>query len=299
MTVEAILQCKAVKGTVQVQLATEDGKVVEDTSEIGYSNDVNEQQPCAEPGIRDNPSSEKTASGFEPVIGVTKAMDDQCKEPATVDEETQGLKPFAFEETIIIFDWDDTILPSAWVQQQGLKLDKQSTLTNSQQEQLSEVANAVMETIRVAKQYGTVVFVTNAERGWIELSCQKFMPTLYPALENIKLLSARTAYESTTGPNPLDWKLNAFNAEITRVFGDDILGASARRKNCISLGDSMHEREALLRATSVLPNCRSKSLKFVERPDISQICKQHSLITGCFNRVIHHDGNLDLCIKCS
>jgi hypothetical protein len=33
-----------------------------------------------------------------------------------------------------------------------------------------------------------VVLVTNAERGWIELSCQKFMPTLFPSLENVKAL---------------------------------------------------------------------------------------------------------------
>lgn len=38
----------------------------------------------------------------------------------------------------------------------------------------------------MAKQLGTVVLITNAERGWIELSCQKFLPTLFPALESVK-----------------------------------------------------------------------------------------------------------------
>ena len=80
------------------------------------------------------------------------------------------------------------------VQTQGLRLDAGSELNDWQRSQLSEVATAAAETLRLAKQLGTVVLVTNAERGWIELSCQKFLPTLYPLLEDVKVLSARTTY---------------------------------------------------------------------------------------------------------
>ncbi|CAE8623884.1 unnamed protein product [Polarella glacialis] len=206
---------------------------------------------------------------------------------------------FLAEETVLIFDWDDTVLPSSWVQSQGLRLDESSVLNAHQREQLNEVARVSAETLRIAKQLGTVVLITNAERGWIELSCQKFMPTLYPSLEGIKVLSARTTYESPDLASPLDWKVYAFQNEILRLYGADTLKSDTRRKNVLSLGDSVHEREALLRATEPLPNCRSKSLKFVERPDIAQICKQHSLVTSCFERIAHHDGNLDLCIRCT
>lgn len=56
--------------------------------------------------------------------------------------------------------------------------------------------------------------------------------------------------------------------------------------------DSTHEREALIRATARLPNCSSKSVKFVDCPSIDQLLKQHSLVgrtaracrvvAGCF-----------------
>jgi hypothetical protein len=206
---------------------------------------------------------------------------------------------FGAEDTLFIFDWDDTVLPSTWVQQQGLRLDSSSQLNQWQREQLAEVAHTAAETLRIAKQHGTVVLVTNAERGWIELSCSKFMPTLCPLLENVKALSARTTYESPELSSPLDWKKHAFESEIHRIYGPEVCSDSGRPKNVLSLGDSLHEREALLRATSPLPNCRSKSLKFVERPDIAQICKQHSLVTSCFDRIVHHDGDLDLCIRCA
>jgi len=257
-----------------------------------------------ENGFDEDSCGEQPPSGFVPVTGTAKPLPSSaCPEPARLETESsaevEAPRPFTCEETLLIFDWDDTILPSAWVQQQGLRLDDESHVSDFQREQLSQLANLAIETLRAAKQCGTVVMVTNAERGWIELSCQKFMPTLSPMLENIKLLSARTTYETRDMPSPLDWKVCAFQSEIWRLFGDEVVTSPAMRKNVLSLGDSMHEREALLRTTASLPNCRSKSLKFVERPDIGQICKQHSLITDCFDRIVHHDGNLDLCLRCA
>mmetsp|Transcript_12218 Transcript_12218/g.36298 ORF Transcript_12218/g.36298 Transcript_12218/m.36298 type:complete len:285 (+) Transcript_12218:66-920(+) len=230
-----------------------------------------------------------------------KEQSDACK-PAGGDlveaAEGEGTR-FSFEETVLILDWDDTVLPSTWVNRQGLRLDEGSQVSAWQRQQLAEVAEVAAKTIRIAKQYGTVVLVTNAERGWIELSCQKFMPTLVPSLENLKVVSARTTYESAECPAPVDWKIHAFDNETRRLYGWDTMVDPDQRKNMLSMGDGVHEREALLQVSSVLPNCRSKSLKFVERPDIAQISKQLSLVTSCFDRIVHHDGNLDLCIRCA
>jgi hypothetical protein len=224
-------------------------------------------------------------------------MDDCPMDDSEEEGDTEvGASHFGIDETILIFDWDDTVLPSSWVQEKGLKLDRESQPTQKQQEDLAELARLASETLRLAKQMGTVLLVTNAERGWIELSCQKFMPELLPSLENVKLLSARSAYEPSYGSSPLEWKLRAFESEIGRIFaaGEE---SDARRKNVVSIGDSAHEREALIRVTAGIPNCRTKSLKFVERPGVEQLCKQHALVARCFSRIVHHDGNLDLHIR--
>merc|ERR1719265_2185252 len=118
------------------------------------------------------------------------------------------------EETLLIFDWDDTLLPSTWVQGQGLRLDDESVVTEAQREQLDQMAKLNIETLRVAKENGCVVLVTNAERGWIELSCKKFMPELLPSLEGVSCTSARTTYECAEAPSPLDWKVKAFESEL-------------------------------------------------------------------------------------
>jgi len=216
--------------------------------------------------------------------------------PQSAEPLAQG--DFDMKETFFIFDWDDTVLPSSWVQRQGLRLDAASQPNAEQRARLAEVALVAGRTLRAARQHGTVVLVTNAERGWIELSCQKFLPTLLPMLENVKLVSARTTYERPDNRSPKDWKLQAFEVELLSFFGAEAYFDGARRKNVLSLGDSIHEREALMRATASVPSCLAKSLKFVDRPDIQQICKQHELILDSFIQIVHHHENLDVCIRC-
>lgn len=205
---------------------------------------------------------------------------------------------FSFEETFFVFDYDDTILPSTWISRQGLRLDSGSHPTPEQMAALGEVAEIAGKTLKLARQHGTVIFITNAERGWIELSCQKFLPTLAPMLENIRLISARTSYEGPSAPSPLDWKVRAFEDQLARHFGDDKLADPSERKNVFSVGDGIHEREALLASTAGLPSCLAKSLKFVDRPAISQVIKQHELISGAFENLVNHTDHLDLRIRC-
>lgn len=221
---------------------------------------------------------------------------DSSDSEASDDDEDNSIPAFAPEDTILIFDWDDTVLPSTWIQEQGLRLDDDSVLTDGQLAQLNTMAQYATNTLQVAMRFGKVVLVTNAERGWIELSCQKFMPSLCPLLESVKILSARSTYEQQGIASPFEWKYLAFESEITEFY--TVLG-SDHCKNVISFGDSAHEREALIRVTERISNCCTKSLKFVERPEIEQLLKEHELISGCFRHIVNHHGNLDLCIRCS
>lgn len=200
------------------------------------------------------------------------------------------------ESTILIFDWDDTLLPSTWIRDQGLRLDSECIPSDDQQAQLERVAQSVAKTMRIAERHGEVVLVTNAESGWIELSCRKFMPSLCPLLERVRTVSARSTYEHQGIASPFEWKYLAFEKEVNRFYENAPAG---RRRNVISFGDSAHEREALIRVTQAMQNCCTKSLKFVERPEPEQLLKEHDLMSGCIRRVARHQGDLDLCVSCS
>ncbi|CAE7949724.1 URA1 [Symbiodinium sp. KB8] len=176
---------------------------------------------------------------------VSEASDLECSDSQSDDE------PHAFytEDTVLIFDWDDTMLPSSWLSEQSLSLDEASHISSEQEAQLAVLAQTAAKTLRVAKRYGKVVLVTNAECGWIELSCQKFMPSLYPHLEDVTLFSARSTYENQGMAAPFQWKYLAFETEICNYYESL---TSDRLKNVISFGDSFHEREAVIRVTERL-----------------------------------------------
>jgi len=195
---------------------------------------------------------------------------------------------------MLIFDWDDTILATTWLREQNMRLEDDSVPTPLQQEKLDAMALQAACTLQQAKRFGQVILITNAGREWIELSCQKFMPSLYPFLADIRKVSARASFERHGVASPFEWKFLAFGAEIRRFYEAVPV---ARQKNVLSFGDSAHEREALIRVTDNLAACHTKSVKLAERPDIDQLLKQHELINGCFKEMVMHDCSFDLCIR--
>jgi len=117
------------------------------------------------------------------------------------------------KHTELIFDWDDTLLPSTWLVKQGLRLDFPEVIPANVRPILKRLENGIIALLTSAQQFGKVVIITNAETGWVELSAQRFIPGVVPYLQNIKVLSARSTFESQY-PEPFDWKVAAFRQEV-------------------------------------------------------------------------------------
>jgi len=199
--------------------------------------------------------------------------------------DTGHVSTFSAEETMLIFDWDDTLLPSTWIKQQGLKLSSDAFLRPDQVKQLEQLTERTVRIISAAKRLGTVIIVTNSTEGWVDMSCWKFMPSMADALEGVRIISARSQYEKETQCQ-LEWKVRAFQNEIGGVEGG--------RRNLICLGDSMHEHAALFIVARGLPRVRAKSLKFLAFPQVAQLIEQHELLLECLDDVVDHDGDLNL-----
>jgi len=207
---------------------------------------------------------------------------------------------FSMNETLVIIDWDDTVLPTTWLQRESLipqqsvhgRLSRhyQHELTMEQQGQLRALADSVERTLRVAKENGTLVIITNGSEGWVQYSCMKYLPTLVPLLHDVKIVSARSIYEPSGHTQDM-WKCLVFQDVIKNFYGTHFRG---KQRNVLSLGDSMHEHKALLYATNGIPNCRAKFLKFSECPDVEHLTEEHELLSECLHWAIHHDDDLDL-----
>jgi hypothetical protein len=191
--------------------------------------------------------------------------------------------------SVIVFDWDDTLLSSTFLSARQLRLDSDPLRVAEYSQPLRELESAVIAVITQALTCGEVHIITNAETGWVQLSAQKFIPAVLPILQRVSILSARSTYETRYPDSPLKWKFYGFQEKLANLFTE-----TKKLKNILSFGDSHVEREAVRAVTRGFPNTRCKSVKFAERPTIEQLRRQLELVTNCFHYIHNHDGDLDL-----
>lgn len=204
---------------------------------------------------------------------------------------------------LLIFDWDDTILPTSWLNSMGHRLEGPNPAGDIKTA-LDRLSLVINETLRVAARKGHVMIITNAEDRWVSLTVDKFLPDSAKIVNKFQHISARSMFEPTGVTHPIEWKENAFRLVVDEYISSGRSSASRRHhRQVVSIGDSVHEREAVLKVCSEMKRrypmtaIRCKSLKFMERPDIDSIVKQHQLIQECLNDVLDHKEDLDLCIQ--
>ncbi|KAF4720424.1 hypothetical protein FOZ63_003752, partial [Perkinsus olseni] len=184
-------------------------------------------------------------------------------------------------KTIIVFDWDDTILPTTWLERQRLLQIGSIRIKPCHARALTALSDSVLSTIEIAANYGKLMIITNAAPGWVEASCQQFMPALLPFIKSVPLYARPFNALMTT------WKLDAFARECG---GGDVEGV-------VSLGDGPIERQACLRLMA--EDKRVKSVKFKESPSISQLVSEHELLHLRLKDLLKHDSDLDLRLLCN
>lgn len=219
--------------------------------------------------------------------------DDHLAVDADIADDDEEEPPKRAQNTIILFDWDDTLCPSFDLSERGFTLTSENKCAVTEME-LRQLEASVIALLEVAFEYGDVHIVTNAETGWVQLSANKFLPGVLPLLDRVKVISARSTYERLFPDNPFRWKYHAFKDNLAMVINHDGV-----KKNIMSFGDSHYEREAIRHATHGLANTHTKSIKFKERPKIEQLRRQIELVTSCFQYLHNHEGDLDLQLSIS
>jgi len=218
--------------------------------------------------------------------------------------EVKDIKFDTDTEHVIVLDWDDTLLSSSALSSRGYRLDSplerpcpangngammtpEALLLDLQLKAIEQYACLVItKCVEIAS--NSVYIITNAETGWVQLSAQKFIPGVVSLLSKVKIISARSTYESMFPDSPLKWKLTAVQEKILKTLPEH------KEKNVLSIGDSHVEREAVRTATRNLPRTRTKTLKFVERPSMEQLRRQLELIISCFPSLLSHETDFDL-----
>jgi hypothetical protein len=209
---------------------------------------------------------------------------------------------FRPEQTIILFDWDDTLCPSTWIRdnQPALNYFTPVPCEDRYQRPLREMQRQTEAVLTLALKMGKVIIVTNAAEPWVETSCRNFMPDLLPLVEKIPIIYARSVYDSCDGAceepvSPQRWKEVAFGMEISGFYSRY---ERQSWKNVVSIGDSIFERDAVrqvvLDRPSAQKKCRTKTAKLLDEPDIFELIAQVKVIHDALGMMVQHDGHLDI-----
>jgi hypothetical protein len=232
---------------------------------------------------------------------------------------------------VIIFDWDDTICPSSFVDQ--MKAESLHDLPLHFQNIFKEIGTAAEKCLDEAAKFGQVLIVTNSDDGWVKFSAERFVPNLLPCLNRCRIISARTRYERFYPNQPLCWKAAAFAHEVNMIYeasesnkenhdasnetssmvssdvsfeeeGIENVEMIQKRHNItksngkawrevISFGDSGEERTAVKIVAQQL-EATPKSVMFITAPTPAQIIGQLAMLTSQMEFLCTHNRALDL-----
>ena len=201
---------------------------------------------------------------------------------------TPNMKPKQ-HNSIIIFDWDDTLLPTSFLTPGGTFIEDMK-ITAEDKEKLQQLEQATLKLLTEAVEKGNVYIITNAGKGWVEFSAGKFYPSIMPILEKIKIISARGEYEKIFPGNSRQWKIEAF-LNLQKNLNLKLI------TNIICLGDSLFEIEAGRILASRFTEAFIKTIKFREAPKLDELLKQLKLVCSQFGTIYSSIKNLTIRVE--
>lgn len=177
-------------------------------------------------------------------------------------------------ENIIILDYDDTLM---WTTDLSPKL-------KVNMKYLGMLDSVVEKLLKECSNHGKIYVVTNAGRGWLEDTSQKYLKNSSKLLDKCEIISARDRYEKRFPKKCQKWKNMAFE-DIFENFPDD------SHLNVISMGDSLFEVNAARAVMRKFPEAILKTIKFKSKPNCERLIRQLCMVLKELDEIIHsgHD----------
>ena len=191
--------------------------------------------------------------------------------------------------SLIIFDWDDTLLCTTFLSPSGL-FNENYCLSNKDIDKIKKLEENVYKILKLAISKGDTYIITNAAPGWVEYSSNRFYPKICELLHNVKVVSARGKYEKEFPNDSRMWKIQAF-LEMQKNFNKNLV------TNIICLGDSIIEMEAAQIIAAKFTQAFIKTIKFKEAPRPDELNKQLLLVLDQFNKIYSGVKNLTIRVE--
>lgn len=232
-------------------------------------------------------------------MGVSRVVTSTVVEE--VPSPTQAVAQEPAPAPIIILDWDDTLLPNTHLAKLGFSSEEiDFEVPDGNREQLAELALEVENFLAACLKVGPCFIVTNGLNGWVERSCQRFMPNVVPLLHELTIISARDNYESVYPDRPIEWKIAVYRNLLAKrglAYESPMetrISYQQPPQQVIALGDSTVDRCAVQYVARRAPNTQLKCIKLLDNPSMTQLQKQLHLMGTFLVQLSAHDEALDL-----
>ncbi|CAD7967079.1 unnamed protein product [Amoebophrya sp. A120] len=184
-------------------------------------------------------------------------------------------------QCVLILDWDDTLLCTSYFA--ALQI-REKRMTMKDEEAMVVLQDLVRRLILFAREMGSVYIITNAMEGWVEYSCEKWLPNCLNLIQQLPIISAR-AYENQYDVSI--WKTMAFR-EISKKMDQRPV------TNLIAIGDSIFEIQAAHDMAAHFPQSLVKTVKLDQRPTPSNLVNQLQLVLKNVPSIVLSGKNMEV-----
>jgi len=193
-------------------------------------------------------------------------------------------EPAKKHQSMIIYDWDDTLFCTTFLGQLGFVDIPPEILAT-----LKPLDEAASRTLLKSLEYGQLFIITNSTEGWVQYSSKLFLQKTHQVImdKKIEVISARSGYEDLFPGDYHRWKTEAFLG-IKKHFDKNII------TNLICLGDSHIEIDAAHVLAQQFSQAMIKTIKFRENPRPDELVKQLDLVYDKFEQIYMSIRNLTI-----
>lgn len=200
------------------------------------------------------------------------------------------------DDTLWVVDYDDTLLPTQWLQ--ATAAPDAAALDAKRRAQLNDLETNVMVLLAALQRVGTVVIITNAIERYVELTAAAFLPRVAAWLtrHEVCVVSARGWYEAAFPTDVAAWKLHAFQ-DVVAAWR--VSHAGALPTHVISVGDSLYERWAAHTLAHMHDGhqiASIKTLKLKDAPSCRDLTAQARFLAKHVAGVAALAGDMDMSV---
>lgn len=179
--------------------------------------------------------------------------------------------------SIIIFDWDDTLFPTTYLKNRT-ELHQDHRTNDVLYRKIRKLELSVRTLLASAINKGNTFIITNAELDWVKFTSAKFYPLLMPLMNQIKIISAREENQMKYPGNDRMWKIISFMNIVKNYNCNKVT-------NIVCIGDSPIEMEAAKKLSSHFSQVCMKGIKFIAFPRIQEVLMQVKTVIRQFDYI--------------